>query len=122
MFKNSKISILWNHIVKKFVSNQDSLSLNSIEVSNVLTQKESTLKIDGAFVAIGHIPETAVFKGHIAMDNSGYIKVSPGTPFTNIKGIFAAGDVHDNIYRQAITAAGFGCMAALESEKFLSSL
>ena len=115
--KNSKIEFIWNSEVTKFIGNTD---LESIEILDNKTNKKTTMKINGVFVAIGHDPATTLFKGQIKMDDNGYILTKPDSTQTSIDGVYAAGDVKDNIYRQAITAAGMGCMAALEAEKFLS--
>ncbi|XP_022778903.1 uncharacterized protein LOC111320511, partial [Stylophora pistillata] len=120
LLKHSKIRPLWNHVVEEFCGEENPNRLTHLKVKNVLTKEVSDLLIDGAFVAIGHKPATDIFKGHVDMDDQGYIRVLPGTPRTDIPGLFAAGDVHDHIYRQAVTAAGFGCMAALEAERFLA--
>ena len=115
--KNPKIEFIWNSEVTKFIGNTD---LESIEMLNNKENKKTTMKINGVFIAIGHDPATTLFKGQIKMDDNGYILTKPDSTQTSIDGVYAAGDVKDNIYRQAITAAGMGCMAALEAEKFLS--
>ncbi len=114
--KNSKIEFIWNSEVTKFNGNDD---LESIDLLNKQEDKISNLKIDGVFIAIGHDPATQLFKGQIKMDEGGYIITDPDSTKTSIEGVFAAGDVKDKIYRQAVTAAGMGCMAALEVEKYL---
>ena len=121
LFKKLNISFLWDNIVEEFCGQDSPNSLTHLKLKNIKTGKVSSLNIDGAFVAIGHEPSTDIFKGHLKMDAKGYIKVFPGRTNTNISGVFAAGDVHDCIYRQAVTAASFGCIAALEAEKFLSN-
>ena len=115
--KNSKIKFIWNTEVSKFIGDQD---IQSIELYHKDKNKNSTLNLDGVFIAIGHIPTTKLFEGQIDMDSEGYIITKPDSTETSLKGVYAAGDVKDKIYRQAITAAGMGCMAALEVEKFLS--
>ena len=114
--QNSKIDFIWNSEVTKFNGNDD---LESIDLLNKQDNKISNLKIDGVFIAIGHDPATQLFKGQIKMDEGGYIITDPDSTKTSIEGVFAAGDVKDKIYRQAVTAAGMGCMAALEVEKYL---
>jgi len=114
---NSKIKFIWNTEVSKFIGDQD---LKSIELYHKDKNKKSNLDLDGVFIAIGHDPATKLFKGQIDMDSEGYIITKPDSTETSLKGVYAAGDVKDKVYRQAITAAGMGCMAALEAEKFLS--
>ena len=114
--QNSKIEFIWNSEVNKFNGNDD---LESIDLMNKQDNKISNLKIDGVFIAIGHDPATQLFKGQLKMDEGGYIITDPDSTKTSIEGVFAAGDVKDKIYRQAVTAAGMGCMAALEVEKYL---
>jgi len=115
--QNSKIEFIWNSEVTKFNGNDD---LESIDLLNKQENKISNLKIDGVFIAIGHDPATQLFKDQLNMDKEGYIITKPDSTETNIPGIYAAGDVKDKTFRQAVTAAGMGCMAALEAEKFLS--
>ena len=114
--ENSKIEFIWNSEVTKFNGSDD---LESIDLLNKKDNQTSTLKIDGVFIAIGHDPATQLFKGQLKMDDGGYIITDPDSTKTSIDGVFAAGDVKDKIYRQAVTAAGMGCMAALEVEKYL---
>ena len=120
VFNNSKIEVLWNKKVTEFIGNENPLSLKKIKLEDTLNNSTSELVVEGAFVAIGHDPATLLFKNKIDMDKENYILTKPDSTETSIKGIFAAGDVKDKIYRQAVTAAGMGCMAALEAEKFLS--
>ena len=114
--ENSKIEFICDSEVTKFNGNDD---LESIDLLNKKDNQTSTLKIDGVFIAIGHDPATQLFKGQLKMDDGGYIITDPDSTKTSIDGVFAAGDVKDKIYRQAVTAAGMGCMAALEVEKYL---
>ncbi len=114
--QSSKIEFIWNSEVTKFNGNND---LESIDLLNKQENKISNLKIDGVFIAIGHDPATELFKGQLKMDDGGYIITDPDSTKTSVEGVFAAGDVKDKIYRQAVTAAGMGCMAALEVEKYL---
>ncbi|KAJ1977501.1 thioredoxin-disulfide reductase [Dimargaris verticillata] len=112
------VTILWNTQATK--ANGDGRVLTSLTIKNNKTKEESDLAVNGLFYAIGHTPNTQVFQGILDMDETNYLKVQPGTSLTNIEGVFAAGDVQDKRYRQAITAAGSGCMAALDAEKFLT--
>jgi len=114
---NTKIKFIWNTEVNKFIGDQD---IQSIELHHKDRNEKSNLDLDGVFIAIGHDPATKLFEGQIDMDHEGYIVTKPDSTETSLKGVYAAGDVKDKIYRQAITAAGMGCMAALEAEKFLS--
>ena len=117
---NPKISLLWNKRVDRFVAGEGVAGLVGVDLIDTVTGEPSHIATDGAFVAIGHKPSTELFVGKLAMDDSGYLIVEPGTPKTAIPGVFAAGDVADKIYRQAVTAAGLGCMAALDAERFLA--
>ncbi|WP_336976870.1 thioredoxin-disulfide reductase [Altererythrobacter fulvus] len=119
LFANPKISTLWNKAVTRFVAGENG-TLHHVELTDTVTGETSTLEVEGAFVAIGHAPATELFKGKLPMDESGYLLVEPGTPKTSVPGVFACGDVMDHTYRQAITAAGTGCMAALDAERFLA--
>ncbi len=121
LFKSPKISTLWNKTVKSFEAGEDG-ALHHLVLEDTQTGESSTIETDGAFVAIGHAPATELFRGQLAMDASGYLDVEPGTPKTAIPGVFAAGDVTDHVYRQAVTAAGMGCMAALDGERYLATL
>ena len=117
---NKKIEIIWDTIVENVLGDQEPKNVKGIKIKNIKTNKISELKIDGLFIAIGHDPATSLFKGQLDMDKEGYVITKPDSTITNIPGVFAAGDVKDKIFRQAVTAAGMGCMAALEAEKFLS--
>jgi thioredoxin reductase (NADPH) len=119
-FANPKISFEWNSEVEDVVDSGKG-HVNGIRLVNTLTAERKTLAVDGVFVAIGHTPNTALFKGQLDMDANGYLLTHDGTR-TNIPGVFAAGDVQDHIYRQAITAAGSGCKAAIDAEKYLEGL
>lgn len=121
LFKNPKISVLWNKEVESFEGTENPTSLTHLKLKDTVNGESSELKVDGAFVAIGHVPNTEVFKGKVNMDKEGYLLVTPGSTKTNIEGVYAAGDVQDKIFRQAVTAAGSGCMAALEAEKWLAA-
>ena len=117
---NKKIEIIWDSVVEEVVGNQKPKSVNGIKIKNVKSGKIADLKVDGLFIAIGHDPATSLFKNQLKMDKEGYLITKPDSTQTSIPGVFAAGDVKDKIFRQAITAAGTGCMSALEAEKFLS--
>ena len=119
LFASDKITPMWNKAVERFIGDPMAGGLTAIELRDTVTGELSQLEVDGAFVAIGHAPSTELFKDSLAMDSSGYLKVEPGTPKTAIPGVFACGDVMDHTYRQAVTAAGTGCMAALDAERFL---
>ena len=120
LFKHPKIETLWNKTVKEFQGSSDPITLEKIILKDTKDNSESILKVAGAFIAIGHDPSTSLFINKIKMDKDNYIITKHDSTETNIPGIYAAGDVKDKIYRQAVTAAGMGCMAALEAEKFLS--
>ena len=115
---NEKINIYWNSEVKEVLGDD---SVNGIDIINNKTKEVSNIKLSGLFIAIGHKPNTDIFKDYLNMDESGYIKTNPGSTETNIKGVFATGDAQDHIYRQAVTAAGSGCMGALDAERFISN-
>ena len=121
LFKNPKINVIWNKTVEEFIGNDKKPSLESLVLKDTLDKSESKLSVNGAFVAIGHDPSTSLFINKVQMDKDNYIITKPDSTETSIEGIYAAGDVKDKIYRQAVTAAGMGCMAALEAEKFIAS-
>ena len=118
---NKKIQIIWDSVVEEVLGTNEPKGVSGIKIKNVKTNKTSELKVDGLFIAIGHDPATSLFKDQLKMDKEGYLITKPDSTITNIPGVFAAGDVKDKIFRQAVTAAGMGCMAALEAEKHLSS-
>ena len=122
LFQNEKIEIIWNNKVLEFIGDNNSQTLKSIVLENTQNTSKSSIDISGAFIAIGHDPATSLFKNKLDMDNENYIITKPDSTETSVKGVFAAGDVKDKIYRQAVTAAGMGCMAALEAEKFISEI
>ena len=117
---NKKIEIVWDSVVEEVTGNQKPKSVNGVKIKNVKSGKIVDLKVDGLFIAIGHDPATSLFKNQLKMDKEGYLITKPDSTQTSIPGVFAAGDVKDKIFRQAVTAAGMGCMSALEAEKFLS--
>ena len=118
---NKKIEIIWDSVVEDVLGTTEPKGVNAIKIKNVKDNKIKELKVDGLFIAIGHDPATQLFKDQLKMDKEGYLITKPDSTTTNIPGVFAAGDVKDKIFRQAVTAAGMGCMAALEAEKHLSS-
>ncbi len=120
LFNHPKIEIIWNHVLQEVLGTENPKEVTAISIVGTNTQKQRTIDLQGVFIAIGHSPATKIFKNQIDMDEHGYLLCPPGTTKTNIPGVFAAGDVQDKIYRQAITAAGQGCMAALEAEEFLA--
>ncbi len=120
LFAHPKISVIWNSAIEEITGGGQPATVNGVVLRDVPSGELSRIAVDGVFVAIGHTPNTSVFKGHVALDSDGYIVTTPGSARTSVPGVFAAGDVQDKIYRQAVTAAGTGCMAALEAEKFLA--
>ena len=120
LMDNKKIEIIWDSVVEDVMGQKDPKNVTGIKIKNLKTNSVSDLKIDGLFIAIGHDPATSLFKGQLDMDKDGYIITKPDSTATKIPGVYAAGDVKDKIFRQAVTAAGMGCMSALEAEKFLS--
>ena len=119
LMENKKIEIIWDSVVEEVIGDVDPKNVKGLKIKNVKTNKVSDLKLDGLFIAIGHDPATQLFKDQLKMDQEGYLVTKPDSTETNIPGVFAAGDVKDKIFRQAVTAAGMGCMAALEVEKYL---
>ena len=120
LFSNKKIEVLWDTAVEEIVGTEDPLGVTSIKVKNTKNENISELTVDGLFIAIGHDPATKLFVGHLDMDEEGYIITASDSTATSVPGIFAAGDVQDKEFRQAVTAAGTGCMAALEAEQFIA--
>ena len=118
---NKKIEIIWDSIVEEVIGNTNPKGVSGLKIKNVKDNKITDLTIDGLFIAIGHDPATQLFKGQLDMDKEGYLITKPDSTATNLPGVFAAGDVKDKIFRQAVTAAGMGCMSALEAEKYLAS-
>ena len=120
LMENKKIEIIWDSILEEVLGNKNPKGVTGIKIKNLKTNKISEINIHGLFIAIGHNPATSLFKGQLDMDKEGYLITKPDSTATNMPGVFAAGDVKDKIFRQAVTAAGTGCMSALEAEKFLS--
>ena len=120
LMENNKIEIVWDTVVEDVLGDKDPKNVTGLKVKNVKTNQSDEMKIDGLFIAIGHDPATQLFKDQLKMDKEGYLITKPDSTETNVPGVFAAGDVKDKIFRQAVTAAGMGCMAALEAEKHLS--
>jgi thioredoxin reductase (NADPH) len=120
LFEKKNIKIIWNTAVQKILGDINKKKISSIMIKDLLKKKEREISIDGFFVAIGHSPTTKVFEDKVKMDNEGYILTNADSTKTSVDGVFAAGDVTDKIYRQAVTAAGMGCMSALEAESFLT--
>jgi thioredoxin reductase (NADPH) len=120
LFKNEKIEVVWNAVLDEVVGTEDPLGVTAARIRDVKTGEVRDIPVDGVFIAIGHVPATELFKGKVRMDDEGYIVTEPDSTATDVPGVYAAGDVKDKIFRQAVTAAGLGCMAALEAEKFLA--
>ena len=121
LLHHEKIEVLWDHVLEEVLGDDMPPGVTGARVRNVKTDAVSDLPVNGVFVAIGHVPQTDLFKGKLAMDDEGYLLTAPDSTATEVPGVFAAGDVQDKIYRQAVTAAGTGCMAALEVERFLGA-
>ncbi len=121
LFAHPKITVIWDHVVDEILSAGQPPTVAGIRLRHTHTGAERLLELDGVFVAIGHTPNTAVFRGQLALDDDGYVITAPGSTRTSVPGVFAAGDVQDKLWRQAVTAAGTGCMAALEAEKWLAA-
>jgi thioredoxin reductase (NADPH) len=121
LFRNPKIRTVWNSVVEEIVGEQDPPRVTGVRLRDVRSGAVETLACDGVFIAIGHTPVTGIFRDQVALDADGYIVTGPDSTATSVPGVFAAGDVKDKVYRQAVTAAGMGCMAALEAEKFLAA-
>jgi thioredoxin reductase (NADPH) len=122
LLRHDKIEVLWDHVLEEVLGDDQPPGVTGARVRNVKTDAVTDLPVDGVFVAIGHVPQTELFKGKLTMDDEGYLLTAPDSTATEVPGVFAAGDVQDKIYRQAVTAAGTGCMAALEVERFLGAL
>jgi thioredoxin reductase (NADPH) len=120
LLAHPKVQVKWNSIVANILGTEDPRGVTGVRLEDLTTGESEDFKTDGVFIAIGHDPATALFKGKVDMDEGGYIKTAPDSTATNVPGVFAAGDVKDQVFRQAVTAAGMGCMAALEAEKFLA--
>lgn len=122
LLAHDRIEVMWDSAVDEVVGDEDPLGVTGVKVRNVKTDAITDLAVDGVFIAIGHDPATQLFRGKVDMDDEGYIITQPDSTRTSVDGVFAAGDVQDKTYRQAVTAAGTGCMAALEAEKFIAEL
>ncbi|MDR5652333.1 thioredoxin-disulfide reductase [Ruixingdingia sedimenti] len=120
LFKHPKVEVVWNHTVEEILGEGDPAAVSGVRIRDVQTGTERTLPCAGFFVAIGHAPASELVKDQLDLHHGGYVKVEPGTTRTSIPGVFAAGDLTDHVYRQAVTSAGMGCMAALDAERFLA--
>jgi thioredoxin reductase (NADPH) len=121
LFRNPKINVIWDSVVVEVLGSEAPLKVNGVLLRNLKTGATSKLDVDGVFIAIGHAPATELVKGQVEMKPNGYVRTAPNSTATSVPGLFAAGDVADDVFRQAVTAAGLGCMAALEAEKFLAA-
>ncbi len=122
LFRNPKITVVWDSVVEEVLGTSEPLEVTGVRLRNVKTGAQRDLPAEGVFIAIGHRPNTEIFRGQVELDAEGYVVTAPDGTATSVPGVFAAGDVKDKVFRQAITAAGFGCMSALEAERFLSAL
>lgn len=122
LFANPKVSVIWNSVVEDILADGTPETVCGVRLKNSQDGSEQTIPTDGVFIAIGHAPNTAIFRDQLRLDAEGYIETAPGTTRTSVPGVFAAGDVQDKTYRQAVTAAGTGCMAALDAERYLADL
>jgi len=122
LFRNPKIEIIWNHVAEEIVGQDQPREVTGVHLRDVRTGEYGEVAVEGVFIAIGHDPATQLVRGQVEMDRDGYVITAPDSTATSVPGLFAAGDVQDKIFRQAVTAAGSGCMAALEAEKFLAGL
>jgi thioredoxin reductase (NADPH) len=122
LFRNPKVEVVWNSVLDEVLGTEEPKAVTGIKLRNVVTGEVSKCKVSGVFTAIGHAPATELFKGQLEMKPSGYLITEPDSTRTSIPGVFAAGDVKDEVFRQAVTAAGMGCMAALEAERYLAHL
>ena len=120
LFEHPKISVIWDSAVEEIIGSGTPPVVTSLRLTHLRTDETRTLNVDGVFIAIGHTPNTAVFASQLDLDDEGYVRTTPGSTRTSIPGVFAAGDVQDKVFRQAVTAAGTGCMAALEAERWLT--
>ncbi|RMH46071.1 MAG: thioredoxin-disulfide reductase [Alphaproteobacteria bacterium] len=121
LFRNPKITVVWNHVVEEVLGEQAPPGVTGVRVADVATGETRVIPCAGLFVAIGHAPASELVQGQLEMHHGGYVKVEPGSTRTSVPGVFAAGDLTDHVYRQAVTSAGMGCMAALDAEKFLAA-
>ena len=120
LFKNDKIEAVWDSVLEDVLGDDDPPGVTGIRIKNVKTDEVTEIAVDGVFIAIGHTPNSEIFKGQLEMDENGYVITKPDSTATSVDGVYATGDVQDHIYRQAVTAAGTGCMGALEAERFLA--
>jgi thioredoxin reductase (NADPH) len=121
LFAHPKISVIWDHVIDEVLGTGEPAAVSAVRLKDVASGATREVPCDGVFIAIGHTPNTELFKNKLRMDNEGYLITTPGSTATDIPGVYAAGDVQDKIYRQAVTAAGSGCMAALDAERFLAA-